>query len=258
MNEPEYALMYEAEDTHWWYVSLHDLVLRFVPAGKTLQIFDAGCGTGRLLQLLSARGNAQGCDASETAVRSCRKRGLATAVQADLNTTVLDRDRYDVITLIDVLYHANIGDERAVLKKIHAALRPGGRLIIQVPAYEWLRSDHDRAVHTRRRYQQADIVGMLHDIDFVVEKATYRVSFLLLPIVMVRMGQRLFRRKRTKTPASDVDPSPKVLNGFLRTIMRMENLLLRRLDLPCGSSIFAVARRPCLVRQGARNKKERE
>ena len=245
MNEDEYIIMYEAEETHWWYVSLHDLILRSVPRNlPSLTIFDAGCGTGRLLQLLSPYGSVQGCDASETALHCCRKRGLTTVAQADLNTMTLAQESYDVITLIDVLYHAGIRDEHAVLKKLHAALKPGGVLLVQVPAYEWLRSDHDRAVHTRRRYSRPEIVAMLRDCGFLVEKATYRVGLLLLPIAMVRLARNLVRLHTTGAEAaSDVKKHFTLVNALLSAIMVAENRLLKYVSLPFGASVFAVARK---------------
>ena len=245
MNESEYITMYEAEDTHWWYVSLHDLILRYIPySRRPLKIFDAGCGTGRLLQLLSVFGTVQGCDASETALRCCHERGLTAVVQADLNTMTLEPDCYDVVTSIDVLYHANIGDERAVLKKLHVALKPGGLLVFQVPAYEWLRSDHDRAVHTRKRYLRTEVVAMLRDSGFSIDKATYRVGLLMPLIVTARLSQRLFQRRDGRArPVSDVKRTPMLANALLRAVMSIENLLLKWIALPVGTSVFAVARK---------------
>jgi len=246
MNEVEYLTMYEAEDRHWWYVSLHDLVLRYIPRNvPALTILDAGCGTGRLLQLLSAFGMVRGCDVSGTALRCCRERGLTAVFQADLNTTILDLDCYDVITSIDVLYHANIGDERAVLEKLHAALKPGGTFILQVPAYEWLRSDHDRAVHTRKRYLRTEVVAMLRDSGFSIDKATYRVGLLMPLIATARLSQRLFQRRDGRTmPVSDVKRTPKAVNALFRAVMKIENQLLRWISFPAGTSVFAVARKP--------------
>jgi len=251
MNESEYVTMYEVEDTHWWYVSLHDLILRYIPSNKRpLKILDAGCGTGGLLQLLSAFGTVQGCDTSETALRCCHERGLTAVVQADLNTMTLEPDCYDVITSIDVLYHANIGDERAVLKKMYAALKPGGLFVFQVPAYEWLRSDHDRAVHTRKRYLRSEVVAMLSESGFSIDKATYRVGLLLLPIALIRLRQRFFRRDKGRTnPVSDVKQSPAWVNAAFRAVMEIENQLLRWTSLPAGISVFAVARKPDAIQK---------
>lgn len=246
MRHGEYIKMYDAETTHWWYVALHELILRFVPSGKDgLQIFDAGCGTGRLLQLLSAHGTVAGCDVSETAQYFCRERGLRNIERADLNSMKLGRDRYDVITSIDVLYHRRIRDAGAVLQKLADALRPGGALILQVPAYEWLRSGHDRAVHTGRRFTRTEVVRLLIRCGLRVERATYRVSLLLIPIAAVRLLHRMAGRRAHAAPlASDVRRHSRVVNVLLRQVLRAENFLLRRFSLPAGASVFAVARKP--------------
>ena len=246
MKSSEYLTMYEAETTHWWYAALHELVLRSLPDGKEgMRILDAGCGTGRLLQLLSARGSARGCDASGDALAFCRERGLRDVAQADLDSAELGRERYDVITSIDVLYHCWVRDDAAVLKKLADALRPGGTLILQVPAYEWLRSDHDRAVLTARRYTRSGIAQMLVRCGLQVERATYRVSLLLLPIAAARLLQRIPGRRETPAGAvSDVRRHSRAVNALLLQVMRVENFLLRWFSLPAGASVFAVALKP--------------
>lgn len=246
MNEAEYHTMFEAEDRHWWYVALHELVLQSLPGNNgTLAIFDAGCGTGRLMELLALRGAAEGCDASATALSLCRKRGLTAVVKADLNTIMPRQERYDVITSIDVLYHRDITDDAAVLRKLYSALKPGGRLIFQVPAYEWLRSGHDDAVHTGRRYTRKQVKHMVQACGFVVEKATYRVTLLFVPLALIRLIGSMVRRRRAEPEAaSDVRKHSTAVNGILSMIMKSENRLLKHCSLPFGASVFVVARKP--------------
>ena len=190
MRRSEYLAMYRVEDDHWWYRTLHELVLGYVPANRSLRVLDAGCGTGRLLELLRPHGRAEGCDASLLALHFCRKRGV-DAARLDLNTDCLEPCGYDLITSIDVLYHRAVRDDVSVLRKLHAALKPEGRLILQVPAYEWLRSNHDEAVHTGRRYTRKEVEAMVKACGFVVEKSTYRVALLFVPIAAVRLLQKL-------------------------------------------------------------------
>ena len=246
MNETEYTTMYEAEDTHWWYVSLHALILEhLLRLPHQQRILDAGCGTGRLLQLLSAHGAAEGCDFSESALSLCKQRGLTALLKGDLNTMPLPRDCYDVITSIDVLYHRDIKDDEAVLRKIFTALRPGGRLILQVPAYEWLRSAHDVAVHTGRRYTRKRIKRLLNERGFLIEKATYRVTLLFGPLALMRLAGNLLRKCRGRSDrASDVEKHSAVVNALLLAAMKTENRLLKHCSLPFGASVFAVARKP--------------
>lgn len=245
MRNDEFEIMHREEDRHWWYVALHDLILRFVPRGAhEARILDTGCGTGRLVQLLQKRGAAEGCDISELALRFCAMRGVAV-FKADLAADELGTERYDVITSIDVLYHRNVRDDAAILGKLRAALKPGGRLILQVPAYEWLRSSHDEAVHTARRYTRKQVVRMAHDCGFIVEKATYRVSILFVPIAIVRLIRKTIRACGAEdTRASDVRRHSIVVNTLLTMIMKAENRLLEYVSLAFGTSVFLVARKP--------------
>ncbi|TAN43668.1 MAG: class I SAM-dependent methyltransferase [Nitrospirae bacterium] len=248
MNEVEYVRMYEAEEIHWWYVALHELILSFVVLecrDKPLNILDVGCGTGRLCQMMSEYGEVSGCDRSGISVAYCRKRNLSSVFRADLNTVVLQSDFYDVITSIDVLCHRAIKDDVTILKKLYTALKPSGILILNLPAYESLRGTHDAAVHTERRYSKSDLVSVMTETGFVVEKATYRLLFLFLPVLIYRLFKRLFlRHGGAKEVLSDVSMPSAVINRALLGLGRIENLFIKRYSMPFGTSVFAVGRKP--------------
>lgn len=249
MNVAEYRRMFNAEDRHWWYVSLHEAVLALVAAEAAakgpLEIFDAGCGTGRLAELLAPYGAVSGCDASPEAIAFCAERGLTGMKQINLEDVTLPPDHFDVITCIDVLYHRAIADDVDILRKLRIALKPGGLLIIHLVADPSLYSSHDLAVHTRERYTRPQLRGRLEQAGLVIERLSYRLS-VLYPLIAT------WRRSRQRDPAndrqteevtSDVSLPPFLINSALLTLMRMENWLLRHLDLPFGSSLLAVCRR---------------
>ncbi len=248
MNDREYALMYQVEEHHWWYRSLHELILSFIAAEAAqrgpLTIFDAGCGTGRLCQLMQPFGTVSGCDLSEQAIALARQRGLANISRQDLNNLNLEPRHYDVITSIDVLYHRWVTNDIAVLARLHDALKPGGILILNLVAWPFLYSDHDVAVHTRERYTRPVLAERLERCGYTLDRLTYRVGFLFPPIAVYRL---LSRRPDHGVPAteqaSDVHLPPGWLNRILLGLMRAENRLLARHDLPVGTSVFAVARR---------------
>ena len=251
MNLAEYRRMYAVEDRHWWYVGLHELIMRSVTAesqrlGRPLRILDAGCGTGRLMQLMSAYGDVEGYDASEEAVSCCHERAVAAGL-ADLNDLQPQPDSFDIITSIDVLYHTGIKDDIAVLKKLRTGLRPGGLLILNLVAHEFLRSSHDVAVHTRERYTRKELLRRLSSAGFLPEYASYRVC-ILFPLIAV---YRLICRGRGEgaTNRHDVDsdvslPHP-LINALLLGLARVENRVMNRYTLPAGSSLFVLARKPC-------------
>ena len=248
MNEREYAQMFSVEESHWWYVALHELILHHVAKEAarrgSLQIFDAGCGTGRLCQLMQPLGSVSGCDFSDQALTLARQRGLTDLCQQDLNLLELKPESYDVITSIDVLYHQWITDDVAVLRRLHDGLKPGGVLLLNLVAWPFLYSDHDVAVHTRERYTRPVLRERLTAAGFSIERLSYRVSLLFPPIALYRLlSRRPDPNAAASVVASDVHPPPAWLNRSLLALMRVENYLLSRRDLPLGTSIFAVARR---------------
>lgn len=249
MNQREYRQMYTVEDFHWWYVSLHELILATVKmrrkGAEELRILDAGCGTGRLCQLLGEYGRVSGCDMAAEALELCRERGLKGLFQADLNSVSLRSAHYDVITSIDTLYHLAIKDERVVLKKFFAALKPGGVLILNLVAHEFLRSTHDIAVHTRKRYTRKEVQSLLESCGFRVITSSYRLGLLFLPIAAVRLVKRAlnFAPDPQNVPSDVTAPHP-LVNRLLLWAARLENRLVLKSAVPFGTSVFAVAERP--------------
>jgi SAM-dependent methyltransferase len=250
VNTAEYRRMFSVEDRHWWYVALHELILSLVAAEGTakgpLQIFDAGCGTGRLAELLTPYGDISGCDASPLAIAFCRQRGLAAMEQTFLQNVALPTNHYDVITCIDVLYHRGINDDVAILNKLRAALKPGGLLIIHLVAGPSLYSSHDVAVHSRERYTRPLLHQRLEKAGLIIERLTYRLA-VLFPLIVI--WRRLRRRdvseaKQTEEIVSDVALPSTPINAALLRLIRAENWLLRHHDLPFGSSLLAICRRP--------------
>lgn len=249
LNEREYDILYRVEEQHWWYVALHELVVRFVAreaAGRgPLAILDAGCGTGRLGQLLQPFGRVVGCDLSPRALDYSRRRGL-DVFAADLNTAELGEGRYDVVTAIDVLYHRAVADDLPVLQRLERALKPGGVLILNLVAHEFLRSPHDLAVHTRKRYTRGGFLPLLAQAGLATEKASYRLGFLFLPIAGYRLARRLLQAGADPSRvASDVHLPPAAVNLLLLGLARAENRRIERGTLPLGTSLFVVARKPC-------------
>lgn len=249
MNPREYRQMYEVEEFHWWYVALHELIISVVRSkgGEPgeLRILDAGCGTGRLCQLLKKCGSVTGCDMSPEALELCRKRGLTDLFQADLNSVSFRASHYDVITSIDTLYHLAIKDEQVVLKKFHDALKPGGVLILNLVAHEFLRSTHDIAVHTRKRYTRKEVVDLLESCGFRVTVSSYRLGFLFLPIAALRLIKKVLNSSRDpQNVTSDVTSPHPVLNRLLLWAARQENRMVLKSSMPFGTSVFAVAEKP--------------
>ena len=258
MEPQEYHTLFSVEDTHWWFRSLHEHVVTCIrkfldsapafakaSAGKQhdvmvpLRLFDAGCGTGGLAKHLSTLGEVEGVDSSPLAIEYCRKRGLTGMQYADLNTFTLSGERYDAITSIDVLYHRSILDPLSIVKKFHAALKPGGILFLHLPAYEFLRSSHDTLVHTGHRYTVREAKKLVRDAGFTIEHASYRLMFLFLPVFLLRWIRTLFQKKET----SDIGKVSPLVNAPLLFLSRIENALSRMIPLPFGVSLYILAKK---------------
>ena len=249
MNAVEYQRMFEAEDRHWWYITLRELVDGCVAAEHArrgpLRIFDAGCGTGGNMARLARFGRVEGCDVSPEAVAACARRGLRDVRCADLASVDLPPAAFDVVTVLDVLYHRWVGDDAAVLRRLFNALRPGGLLLVNEAAFESLRSPHDEAVMTRHRYRPRELRERLEDAGFRVEHVSGRLALLYLPIALFRAVRRLQSGAAGEgAPASDVWLPPRPLNALLELTGKADNAMVRRFAVPFGTSVFAVARRP--------------
>jgi SAM-dependent methyltransferase len=244
METCEYSFMYEVEDRHWWYRGLHELVVRQIAdAGlKAPRMLDAGCGTGKLLTLLRDKGTVAGIDCSDDAIRFCRQRGLAMVTKVNLNDWLPEPSSYDAITSIDVVCCREVVSDVAFFQRAFAALKPHGILILNLPAFASLSRMHDVAVHIRERYRLTPLCTCLQQVGFRMDVATYRLPWLFL----VMLGLRLYEAiRRPRTVTSDVKPVPAVLNQILLRMHRVENALIARgVRMPWGSSVFVVARKP--------------
>ena len=246
MEKIEYEVMYNVENDFWWYRGLHDLVLRFVrPAAagpkKTLRILDAGCGTGRMLELLQPYGEVEGFDFSTEALRFCAQRGLAAVSQQDLTTWQGDQNVYDVIISLDTLCHESITDEDSIVKAFHRALKPGGMLIVNLPAFELLRRRHDQAVHTKKRFTKKETITRFQAIGFFISNASYRLPYLFLIMLGKNWLERLSGSARVE---SDLKMPPRWLNTLLSWLNRLENRCVASgITISFGTSLFIVARK---------------
>ncbi len=159
MEKIEYRNIYENEENHFFYVSTHRLVIELVKKWtkkKSPTILDAGCGTGGLAEKLTSLGNVSGIDASPEAVKFSQKRGVAAKL-ARVEKIPFRAKQFDVVTCIDVIYHKQVRDDVVALSEIRRVLKPGGVLILRVPANRYLMSAHDRHVHTARRYGRNEL-----------------------------------------------------------------------------------------------------
>ncbi|NTU86169.1 MAG: class I SAM-dependent methyltransferase, partial [Chloroflexales bacterium] len=156
MEKSEYTTMAAVELRHWWYGGMRAISAALLdrPYGgrRDLRILDAGCGTGGDALYLGRYGQVVGLDYAGEAAALVGERLPGRFARGSVLELPFADDSFDLVTSFDVLYHQGVPDEAPALAEARRVLCPGGRLLVRLPAYEWLRSRHDRQVHTRRRY----------------------------------------------------------------------------------------------------------
>lgn len=246
MERSEYIVMAAVEDRHWWYGGMRAIAAAMLAEAyggrRDLRILDAGCGTGGNALFLQRYGRVVGIDLAAEALELGGERLPGVLARGSVLEIPFAAARFDLVTSFDVLYHRAVPDEAPALREMRRVLRPGGRLLIRLPAYEFLRSKHDRAVHTRRRYTAGQARALLNRHGFMVERCSY-VNSLLFPLPL---AQRLIERALPALERSESDltlPAP-LLNEALRWPLAAEAAWLARgRSFPAGLSIMCLARK---------------
>lgn len=225
----------------WYFQALHEHVRGALRewAGREATLLDAGCGTGGLIKRLASetRWRWTGVDISPVAAELARERApQARIVEASVTALPSADASFDAVVSADVLYH--LDDDAAAVREFFRVLRPGGAVVINVPAHPWLWSYHDIAVAGRRRYTRGGLRRLLEGAGLVVERLTHW-NTLPLPLIVAR-------RKLLPAPrgGSDVQLFPAPVEACLRGAMKVERAwLATSRTLSCGSSLLAVARK---------------
>lgn len=244
LTAAEHAL----EDTYWWFVgrrAIIDSILRRFASGCRVAV-DVGCGTGRNMAILAQYAETvAGLDRSLAALSIAVSRGLAAGC-VDGHSLPLADESVDLLTAFDVLEHMD--DDVRALEEFNRVLRPGGLLMVTVPAYRFLWSEHDEALMHRRRYVASELHVKLNRTGYEVIFRSYAVFFVFFPILFYRLFRGLFPKDAMSPKASHV-VLPPMLNSLLTWMLQIEAFLIRFVRLPWGTSIVMLSRRQPVARQ---------
>ncbi len=244
MDDSELRAMLRHDEHHWWYRGrrrvLHAALDRArVPANARL--LDAGCGSGRTLDELARLGAASGIDLSPEAVAFAQRRGHADVRTGAIEGLPFEAETFDIVTCLDVIEHTP--DDRRSLAELRRVTRPGGALIVTVPAHPRLWSHHDIVNRHYRRYRARDLRAAAMDAGWGVELDTFFNSLLLAPAAAVRRLQS--RRPAGYPAASDLELTPARLDRMLELPIAAEAAVIRAGGrVPFGLSLLAVLRAP--------------
>ncbi|MGA2013811.1 MAG: class I SAM-dependent methyltransferase [Solirubrobacteraceae bacterium] len=231
------------DEHHWWYRGRRRIIrseLDQLPLPADPCVLDAGCGSGRTLQELTHYGDVHGIELNEHAAEVARARGLGEVRIGRLEELPWQDGTFDLITCLDVIEHTP--DDRAALTELRRVCRPGGWLLVTVPAYQALWSLHDEANHHYRRYSRRSLRAAALAAGWTVARMSSFNSVLLAPAAAVRVTQRRLGVHNGYT--NDLALGPAWLNEVLERPLSLEAAWLRRgHTLPVGLSLMAVLRR---------------
>ena len=245
MRAEEIERLHRFEETYWWHRAKTTIARRVLrrhvrPGGRVL---DVGCGTGATTQMLAEFGDVLGVDLMRDAATHVHGRGIAVCESAMPQLALRDQ-AFDLAVALDVLEH--LGDDAVGAAELFRVLKPGGVLLVTVPAYQFLWSQHDEALGHHRRYLRGAVRRLLLDAGFELPLCSYVMSTVLPAAIAVRLAERILPRRAqdTEGPHSGYIELPGVLNSALAHLVGLGGHLIGRAPVPFGLSIMAVARRP--------------
>lgn len=245
----------EVEDHHWWYRGRRRIIraeLDRLPLPRPADVLDAGCGSGRTLLELVDYGKVSGIELDPDVAAVARDRGLGDVVQGRLEELPWAENSFDLITCLDVIEHTP--DDRRTLRELRRVCRPGGFLLVTVPAHQVLWSAHDEYNHHYRRYSRRSLRQAAGAAGWREGRMSAFNSLLLPPAAVVRLlrrgaaaagGDTDGNGRSSHAAGDDLFTGPGWLNDTLEGPLRLEAGWLRRgFTLPLGLSLLIVLRKP--------------
>ncbi|OGC50268.1 hypothetical protein A2716_03605 [candidate division WWE3 bacterium RIFCSPHIGHO2_01_FULL_40_23] len=247
MELVEYHKLSKLEETYWWHRGklflVDSLVKHLFPQKRGLEIMEIGCGTGHITKHLSKFGKVTGIEISKEAASHCIEKGIRNVLNKDVNEMRIPKSfekRFDLILALDVLEH--IQDDTKTMRRTYKMLKPGGFFLVNVPAHKFLWSEHDEALHHKRRYSTTEILKKLTDNDFEIIKKSFFVSTFFPAILAFRTFTNIFTK--STYPKTSYILLPKPVNDLMTKILELETKVLNFTNLPIGTTITVIARKP--------------
>ena len=242
MEPAAYRKMAETEDRHWWFCgrrAVADAVIRSLGLPDSASILEIGAGTGGNISMLSHYGSVTAVEMDDSARMIAAEKTGKNFVAGHLPDGLPEFDRkFDLVCMFDVLEH--VEKDHAALETIAGLLAPGGRLVLTVPAHQWLWSHHDEVLHHFRRYSRKSLADVLQTAGYDVRRLTFTNSALFPAAAAARLLDRgLSKDRESASSGSDIPPG--VANAAMKALFRSERHVLGRLDLPMGLGLLAVA-----------------
>lgn len=250
MDSNAYEQFRELEDSHWWFRGRRRVYLGLIEAhlagSRPARVLDLGCGMGGFLPGLSELGaRVYPADISVPGLVFCRERGYGGGVVVDGYALPYADESFDLVCLFDTIEH--IEDDRAVMREVARILKPGGSVFVSVPAYQFLFSNNDRIAQHHRRYTRGRLAEVFRAADLRVRRNTH-ANVLLFPLILpavlvIKALEALIPRKADPKHTNLSWPIPGFVHDLLAGLFAAELPVSRRVDVPVGHSIAAIATR---------------
>ena len=243
MDNQLFDQMYQLENVHWWFIGRRKIIedrLGILMKNQTGRILDVGCGIGSNLDILSHYGDLVALENNKTALEYAKNKSVVDVYKGYLPDMVPDEVEgpFDLIVMYDVLEH--IDEARDALKTLKRLAKPGGRLMITVPAYQFLWSKHDEMHEHKTRYTKSALTDLLDSTGWEVTYHSYFNTILFPLAVIDRIRQKLFPGKED----TSINLPPSWVNNLFKRVFMSERYLMRLFSLPFGLSILVTAINP--------------
>jgi dTDP-4-dehydrorhamnose reductase len=245
MERSFYKNYFKVEKEHWLMkirrAIVSDNLTKYLTnkPGDT-KLLDFGCGSGIFVDELSKQGfDSYGLDISAEAVKFGQLQGIKNLGVIDAHKVNFPDNTFDAVLTLDVLEH--LEDESWALAEMERVVKPGGIIVIMVPAYMFLWGVQDEVAHHYRRYTMGPLLKKVRkSTSFEILRRSYFNTFLFIPIAFVRLISRIFGIKGRE---SDFDLNNPTLNKILLSIFNAERKLLKKINYPFGVSIILVLKK---------------
>ena len=241
MDAEAYKEMIALQKEHWWFVARRDVIRSLMKMqmdeSSTSKVLEIGCGVGGNVGLLSQWGHYCGIDMHKPAIDYCAEEFPQFEFQCTRVEDIsqeFSSDKFDSVYILDVLEH--IHDQVAILKSVQNYLSHDGKILLTVPAFQFLWSPHDEFVHHVRRYTKDGLRKVLESAGYKVERISYFNSILFPLALIQRLGMRLLKKKLS----THLSTPPKIVNWLFKVIFTQEAWILKYTNLPVGLSVVAV------------------
>jgi SAM-dependent methyltransferase len=238
MNPEAYRQMAQTEDDHWWFVGRRAIISKVIESlslPSQARILEIGAGTGGNLEMLSRFGDVSASELDEfSREHAIHKTGIRVRKARLPDLLPFQTKHFDLICLFDVLEH--VEDDVGALRAITQFLKPEGRVLLTVPAHQWLWSVHDAELHHFRRYSAQQLQRIISQSGYMATKLSYFNAILFPLVAASRLGDRILSRRS----ATGTGMPPRLLNAFLSAMLSMEAHLITHARIPFGVSLLAL------------------